>query len=53
MPGVAVLNYKDGVGKTTFTRELAAALARRGRRSLAVDMDRRQVTVNRTRCHPR
>lgn len=39
MPGVAVLNYKGGVGKTTFTRELAAALARQGQRSLAVDMD--------------
>jgi len=39
MPGVAVLNYKGGVGKTTVVRELAAALARRRERSLAVDMD--------------
>lgn len=39
MPGVAILNYKGGVGKTTVTRELAAALARRGQRSVAVDMD--------------
>lgn len=39
MPGVAILNYKGGVGKSTLARELAAALARRQQRSLAVDMD--------------
>jgi len=39
MPGLAILNYKGGVGKTTLARELAAALGRRGQRSLGVDMD--------------
>lgn len=39
MPGIAFLNYKGGVGKTTLTREFAAALARRGQRSLGIDMD--------------
>jgi cellulose biosynthesis protein BcsQ len=36
---IAVLNNKGGVGKTTVTRELGAALARRGRRVLLVDFD--------------
>lgn len=40
MPGVALLNYKGGVGKSTLTRELAASLARQYRqRSLVIDMD--------------
>ncbi|GGK10753.1 chromosome partitioning protein ParA [Pilimelia anulata] len=39
MPGLAILNYKGGVGKSTLARELAASLARRQQRSLAVDMD--------------
>lgn len=35
----AVKNNKGGVGKSTLLRELACALARRGRHVLAVDMD--------------
>lgn len=36
---VAVLNLKGGVGKTTITAHLGAALAQRGYRVLAVDLD--------------
>jgi chromosome partitioning protein len=36
---IAVLNLKGGVGKTTVTAHLGAALARRGYRVLAVDLD--------------
>lgn len=36
---IAVVNQKGGVGKTTTTVNLAGALARRGRRVLAVDLD--------------
>lgn len=36
---VAVTNQKGGVGKTTTAHHLAVALARRGERVLAVDMD--------------
>lgn len=36
---LAFMNNKGGVGKTTTTRELAAALARAGNRVLVVDMD--------------
>lgn len=39
MPGIAFLNYKGGVGKSTLAREFASSLARRGQRSLVVDMD--------------
>lgn len=35
----AFINNKGGVGKTTVTLEIAAALARRGKRVLLVDMD--------------
>ena len=36
---VSIINYKGGVGKTTLTANLAAELAQRGKRILALDMD--------------
>jgi chromosome partitioning protein len=36
---IAVVNYKGGVGKTTFTANVGAELARRGKRVLLVDLD--------------
>jgi chromosome partitioning protein len=36
---IPVLNSKGGVGKTTTTVNVAAGLARRGKRVLVVDLD--------------
>ena len=36
---VSVINYKGGVGKTTITANLAAEMARQGKRVLAIDLD--------------
>jgi len=39
MKTISVINYKGGVGKTTVTANLAAELAYRGKRVLAIDLD--------------
>jgi chromosome partitioning protein len=39
MKTIAVINYKGGVGKTTITANLAAEMAFRGKKILAIDLD--------------
>lgn len=39
MKVVSVINYKGGVGKTTVTANLAADMARRGKKVLVIDLD--------------
>jgi len=39
MKKIALFNHKGGVGKTTLTVNIAAALAESGRRVLLIDTD--------------
>jgi chromosome partitioning protein len=39
MTVISIINYKGGVGKTTITANLAAEMAFRGQRILAIDLD--------------
>lgn len=48
---IAFFNNKGGVGKTLITIEIGAALARRGRRVLLVDMDPQGNLSRRTGAH--
>ena len=39
MKVVSIINYKGGVGKTTITSNIAAGLANKGYKVLAIDLD--------------
>lgn len=39
MKVVSVINYKGGVGKTTLTANIAASIAKRGKKVLMIDLD--------------
>ena len=39
MKAISIINYKGGVGKTTIAANVAAGLAKRGKRVLVVDLD--------------
>lgn len=45
-PIISLLNLKGGVGKTTITAYLAAALAETGRRTLCLDLDHQGSLAN-------
>ena len=39
MKVISVVNYKGGVGKTTFVANIATNLAKRGKKVLLIDLD--------------